>query len=172
LTWALAGAVAALERIEVPVLAGIWGACIGAGVQMALCADIRLASTGARFGIPAVQIGMPYPLAAVTRLVDLIGAGAAAHVFLTAENFDAATALRRGLVDELVEADLATRLDALARAMAGHLPPAARAYKRMIKTLASRPASPAAAEIHRTFVAEAHFRPKLEEIAAKRRAKG
>ena len=169
---ALGEAVAALERIPMPLVAGIGGACFGAGVQLALCADIRLATSGSKFGVPAVQIAMPYPLPAIGRLVQLLGAGAAAHVLLSAEPFDAATALRRGLVDELVEGDLGKRLDALCAAIAAHPPAASRAYKQMIRGLATPDIGAEVAGLHATFAAGGRFIPKLEEIAARRRAKG
>jgi enoyl-CoA hydratase len=169
----LGAAMAALDRIAVPIVAGIAGACFGAGVQVALAADLRIAGAGSRYGIPAVQIGMPYPLAAIARIVGLMGQGSAAHTLLTAEPFDAATALRRNLVDEVVADDaLDARLSALAQAIAAFPPEATRGYKAMIRDLAAVATPPSVAAAHRTFADAKAFLPKLEEVAAKRAKKG
>jgi enoyl-CoA hydratase len=169
---ALNEAVAALEGISVPIVAALSGACFGAGVQIALAADIRIAGADCRFGIPAAQIGMPYPLAAIGRLVSLMGAGGAAHTLLTAEPFDAATALRRRLIDEVVaEGALAARAQALATAMASFPPPAIRAYKAVIKGLAAQPLPESVVAAHRSLAESRLYVAPLKAVAAKRAGK-
>jgi enoyl-CoA hydratase/carnithine racemase len=167
----MADTIAALESIPSPMIAAIGGSCFGGGVQIALCADIRLAGEGSRFGIPAVQVGLPYPLPAIERLVALVGPGIASQIFLTGMPFDAAAALRYRLIDEMADGDVFERAIALAKAIAGQPTPNARAYKKMIRGIFARPADETVAEIHRKFSDEAHYLPKLEEVAAKRLAK-
>lgn len=167
----MAAAIAALENIPSPIIAAIGGACFGGGVQMALSADIRLAEEGSRFGIPAVQVGLPYPLPAIERLVALVGSGIASQIFLTAMPFDAAAALRYRLIDEMVAGDVFERASVLAKAIADHPVSNTRAYKKMIRGVFAHPSDKAVVEIHRKFSDEAHYLPKLEEVAAQRLAK-
>jgi enoyl-CoA hydratase len=84
-----------IETFRVPVIAAINGFCIGGGLELALCCDIRIASTEASFTCAAVNIGL---IASAWRLPRLIGEGAAKHMLLTGSPFDAAAAERFGLV--------------------------------------------------------------------------
>lgn len=83
------------ERLRVPVVAAINGACVGGGLELALCCDIRLASESARFVCAGVNVGL---MASAWRLPRLIGIGPARHMLLTGLPQDARTAEHRGLV--------------------------------------------------------------------------
>jgi len=97
----------ALEEAPKPVIAMINGLCYGGGVSVAASCDIRIAGESARFAIPALRLGLAYPVVAVDRLVRLIGPGSAADLLLTGRAIDAAEALRIGLVQRVVpDADL------------------------------------------------------------------
>src|SRR5205085_2793127 len=86
-----------------PVIAMINGACFGGGVLIAATCDLRFASAQAQFGIPAVKLGVAYPMEeGVVRLVKLIGPANAADVLLSGRSFDANEAQRMGLVNRLV----------------------------------------------------------------------
>jgi enoyl-CoA hydratase len=111
-----------------PVVAMIHGYCIGGGLLVALGADIRLAAADARFAIPAVRLGVGYPYPGVRQLVAAVGPAAASELLLTGERFDAADALRWGLVSRVFPAsDLedAVRRTALAIAQGAPLSVAA-----------------------------------------------
>jgi enoyl-CoA hydratase len=89
-----------------PVIAMINGACFGGGVLIAVTCDLRFASAGAQFGIPAVKLGVAYPVEeGVTRLVNTIGPAHAADVLLSGRSFDAHAAERMGLVNRVLPAN-------------------------------------------------------------------
>src|SRR6185503_4352529 len=107
-------ALAKIEAIPVATVAAIQGACLGGGLQIALCADLRVASADATFGLSAVRHGI-IPGLATYRLPRIIGMGAAREMMLLGETWDAARAERHGLVNRVVPA---AELDATARAIA------------------------------------------------------
>lgn len=88
-----------------PTIAHINGYCIGGGLAVALCCDLRFAEDLSRFAIPAARLGLGYGLDGVRRLVDLVGGAAAMEIFFTARQFDAAEALRMGLVNGIAAPD-------------------------------------------------------------------
>ena len=100
-----ASAFAALLAVEKPLVAVIRGVCIGGGLAVAACADLRIASDDARLALPAARLGLGYHLAGVERLVALLGPAAAAELFFTARQYGAAEALRIGLLDQVVPQD-------------------------------------------------------------------
>lgn len=168
---ALDEAMAALAQIEIPIVAAVHGACFGAGVQMMLAADIRLAADDARFGIPAASLGIVYPLPAVAEMLRTAGPGLTAHFLLGGAPIDAATALARGWISQVTpKAALDTEAAALARRIADGPRAAARAYKAIIRGLAQgRAPSDLRAIQHR-----AHESPEMAErlaAVAARRAK-
>ena len=126
-------AVAALASIEVPIIAGLRGACLGGGVQLAMTADIRIAADDLKFGIPAVSLGLVYPLDAISKMITLAGPSTAKQLLIGGEPYDAATAFAKRLVDEVVPAaDLLTRVVAFAERIAKYPPDTVRVYKRII----------------------------------------
>jgi enoyl-CoA hydratase/carnithine racemase len=98
----------ALYDFPKPTIARIRGACVGGGVNLAVCCDLRLASESARFAIPAARLGIGYGYGNVARLAGVIGTTNAMEMLYTARSFDAADALRMGLVNRVVPED---RLD-------------------------------------------------------------
>ncbi len=66
-------ALLALHQAAKPTIAMIRGYCIGGGVGLAICCDLRFCTEGARFGIPAARLGLGYGMDGVRRLVDLVG---------------------------------------------------------------------------------------------------
>lgn len=107
------GAMAALNECPKPTLALVHGACFGGGCGLVACVDIAIASTDALFGLTEVRVGVaPTPLS--THLVQAIGLRQARRYAITGERFDAAEALRIGLVHEVVDPDaLPARADAV-----------------------------------------------------------
>jgi len=84
-----------LESFRAPVIAAVNGWCVGGGLELALCCDMRLASTAARFVCAGVNVGL---MASVYRLPRLIGTARAKHLLLTGLPHDADLAERFGLV--------------------------------------------------------------------------
>lgn len=96
---------AAVETAPVPTIAAVSGACLGAGVSLALRCDFRVASRSAFFGVPAAKLGDFYPLEHCRRLVALMGTGRTRHFLYSGEPIAADDARHAGLVDHLVEGD-------------------------------------------------------------------
>jgi enoyl-CoA hydratase/carnithine racemase len=92
----------ALANFPWPTVAVIRGACVGGGCQLAIACDLRLAETGARFGIPPARLGVVYPAAPTVRLARLVGPARAKYLLYTAELVTADRAEEFGLVDEVV----------------------------------------------------------------------
>src|SRR4051795_8962034 len=95
----------ALLHTDVPVIAAVNGAAVGWGMELAVMADIRIASERARFGELFVKRGLCCDVAGVGRLAQLVGREAAAELLFTGEVIDAATALDLRLVSRVVAHD-------------------------------------------------------------------
>jgi enoyl-CoA hydratase len=93
---------AALSNFRKPLIAMIYGSCMGGGFAVALKADIRLASQDANFSIPNARFGHGYPPHAVRDLVNLVGPAEAKMILFTARRINAADALRLGLTNVVV----------------------------------------------------------------------
>lgn len=95
-----------LERLPVPTLAAINGACVGGGMELALACDYRLASdhSRARLGLPETQLGILPGLGGTVRLPRLIGLRAALDLILSGRRLAAKRARKIGLVDRVIEA--------------------------------------------------------------------
>ena len=91
-----------LYDLTKPTVAAIRGVCFGAGVSLAVCCDVRIASQSARFSIPAAKLGLGYRAAGVKKLIDLIGPARTMDMFYTAAQRTAADALAMGLVDHVI----------------------------------------------------------------------
>jgi len=100
---AVHGGAQAIASLGKPTIAAVSGYCVGGGCEIALACDIRVASTGARFGIPPAKLGIVYSLPSTKRLVDAVGPAWAKQILFGAELLDASTALRIGLVNEVHE---------------------------------------------------------------------
>jgi enoyl-CoA hydratase/carnithine racemase len=123
----------AVERLRVPVIAAIQRACMGAGMELALCCDIRLAAEGTLFSIPEVQLGIVPDMGGTQRLPRTIGIGLAKELIYSARRIDAAEALRIGLVNHVYPAgDLQARVAELAAEIAANAPLAVQAAKQSI----------------------------------------
>jgi enoyl-CoA hydratase/carnithine racemase len=95
-----------------PTIAMIRGYCIGGGLGLAVSCDIRIASTHARFAMPAARLGLGYDFAGMRRFVEVLGPSVTKELFFTARQFDAEEARVMGLANRVVpdreiEADVA-----------------------------------------------------------------
>jgi enoyl-CoA hydratase len=93
------------EELPVPVIGAINGYCLGGGMELILCLDMRLASTSAVFGLPEIQIGVIPDLGSTQRLPRVIGPGMAKELIMTGRRIDATEALRIGLVNHVYPPD-------------------------------------------------------------------
>lgn len=126
----------ALLDFEKPTIAMIQGYCIGGGLNIAACCDLRYCNQGARFGIPAARLGIGYPHAAVRRLMNLIGPQFVREMLFTARHFDAGTAARIGLVNGALEdAEIDSAVRQTAMQIADNAPLSLRAAKTAIREL-------------------------------------
>lgn len=104
-----------LRNCEKPIIALIRGVCVGAGLELALLCDLRVAADNARFGITPAKLGLGYKLEDVQLVVDEIGANKAKLLLFTGRLFDAGEAMSLGLVNQV--APLA-EVNAVAHALA------------------------------------------------------
>ncbi len=125
----------ALLHTDVPVIAAVNGAAVGWGMELAVMADIRVASARARFGELFVLRGLVSDVAGLGRLAQLVGREKAAELLFTGDVIDAAEALRIGLVSRVVAHDelLDTALG-LARKIAANPPIAVQRLKAGLRT--------------------------------------
>ena len=92
-----------LESFPKPTIAMIDGYCIGGGLNVAVCCDIRICSKKSQFAMPAAKLSLGYPFSSIKRLFDIMGPGMSKHFMFTAERILADEALSCGLVQKLVE---------------------------------------------------------------------
>ncbi|KAA5607453.1 enoyl-CoA hydratase [Roseospira marina] len=150
----------ALEAAEVPILAAVDGPAIGAGFDLACMADIRVASTRARFGETFLSLGIIPGDGGAWFLQRLVGYQRAAELTLTGRVFDAEEALALGLVLEVTAPeDLMPRVEALAARIAAQPPKAARMTKRLLKS-AHRMALPDFLDLCACFQGQCHNEPE------------
>lgn len=117
-----------------PVIARVNGYCIGGGLNISLCCDIRIASDASTFAIPAGKLGLGYRLTAIRNLVMTVGAPQALDIMISAARFSAAEALAKGLVQYVVPvADLDATLDTYLSKIAGNAPLTLQAGKKAIR---------------------------------------
>jgi enoyl-CoA hydratase/carnithine racemase len=126
-------ACAALRDCPVPVIARINGWCLGAGLELAACCDLRIAADTAAFGMPEVRLGIPSVVEAAL-LPRLVGAGRARWLVLTGETINASESLSWGLVERVVKTkDLDKSVNNTLDAILAGEPEAIRAQKRLCR---------------------------------------
>lgn len=124
----------AIERCRKPVLAAIHGVCIGGGVDLVCCCDMRYASADAWFSVREIDIGMTADVGTLQRLPRLIPDGLARELAYTGRRMEAAEAAAAGLVNRVFEdrEQLLAGVTAIAREIAGKSPLAIRGSKEML----------------------------------------
>lgn len=123
-----------LERCRKPVLAAVHGACVGGGIDLITCADMRYCSSDAYFTIKEIDIGMTADVGTLQRLPKLIGEGMARELAYTGRKVDAAEARDIHLVNRVFESPEALRAGVLeiAAGIAAKSPLSIRGTKEMI----------------------------------------
>ncbi|AGW94511.1 MULTISPECIES: enoyl-CoA hydratase/isomerase family protein [Cupriavidus] len=115
-----------------PLIAAVNGHCLGAGLEIALQCDLRIASAQASFGLPEAAVGSIPAVSGLHRLLKAVPAAHAMQMVLTGERIDAAHAARIGLVSETVAPDaLLDRALVLAARIAANAPLAVQAVKKL-----------------------------------------
>jgi len=131
---------AVVRDVRKPVIAALRGWVLGGGMEIALAADIRIAGRSARIGGPEVTRGWLGGGGASQMLPRLVGYGQAMRLLLTGDSIDAETALRIGLVEELVEdSELMLRADEMAAKIASFSPMATQSVKAATRAALSMP---------------------------------
>ena len=133
---AVLDAQAAWERLPIPTIAVIRGACTGGGCGLALACDVRLATRDAFFAIPPAKLGLAYSLADTKRLYDLVGPSRAKEILFTGRRVNAEEALALGMINEIAPSDaLEDRALSLAREIAGNAGNSVRAAKAVVNMI-------------------------------------
>ena len=129
-----------IRLLRPPVIAAVNGYALGGGLELALACDVRLAAEPATFAAPEIKLGWIGGGGMSALLAHSIGPGNAAVMLLTGDPIDAATALRWGLVTEVLPAaDLAARAAQLAATIASRAPIAAQTAKRNLRAAFEMP---------------------------------
>jgi enoyl-CoA hydratase len=123
----------AVAALPMPTVAAIEGKALGGGLELALCCDIRIASSGAKLGLPEVRLAVIPGSGGTQRLPRVVGPARAKELILRGRVIDADEALRIGLVAEVVAPGLAVeRAREIATEIAARGPVAVREAKRLI----------------------------------------
>lgn len=162
----------AVERVPVPTIAAITGACTGGGGAIAAACDLRICDAALKFGFPIARtLGNCLSVANLARLAALMGAGRVREMLFTARLIGADEALAIGLVSEVLPdaAAVASRADALAALLASHAPLTLRATKEALRRLRLDGPGAEDADLVTACYGSADFREGMEAFLAKRK---
>ena len=127
-------AYSAIEEFPKPTIAMIEGYCIGGGVGLAVCCDLRICSENSRFAVPAAKLGLGYSFNGLRRLINVVGPAFAREIFYTARQYSAEDARIMGLVNRVVpQAGLERYVHDYADTIAGNAPLTVTSVKSIIK---------------------------------------
>jgi enoyl-CoA hydratase/carnithine racemase len=128
------GGLNAMLQCDVPIVAHIEGNCMGAGLEIASCCDLRLAASDAKFGAPIARLGFPMAPKEAALVGAAVGNTTARAMLLAAEVFDAAHMQTHGFLTRTMEAaELAAHVQAMTRRIASMAPQAARMNKQTLR---------------------------------------
>ncbi|MFL5299303.1 MAG: enoyl-CoA hydratase/isomerase family protein [Anaeromyxobacteraceae bacterium] len=129
----------ALRGCRHPTLALIHGVCVGGGLELAACCDVRLCGAGSRFGVPVARLGLVMAHAELEALLGLVGRATALEILLEGRILDAAEALAKGLVTRVVpDARLDEEAREAAQRIAAGAPLVHRWHKAFLRALEER----------------------------------
>ena len=138
----------ALFSCPKPVIAMIHGFCMGGGLAIALCCDMRLADDASQFAIPAAKLGIGYNARWVRPILAAVPVSGAKEMLFTGRRFSAAEAITMGLVSRVVpSSELETTVRALADEIAGNAPLTVAAAKLVIDEIVRHPETPDMAKL-------------------------
>jgi len=123
-----------IERCRKPVIAAIHGACIGGGIDLITCCDMRYAAAEAYFSIKEIDVGMTADVGTLQRLPKLVPDGIARELAYTGRRFDAAEAKQIGLINRVYDSAESLRegVAEIAATIAGKSPLSIRGVKQMV----------------------------------------
>lgn len=134
------GALQAMLDCDVPLLARIDGNCMGAGLEIASCCDIRIAGQSARFGAPIARLGFPMAPRELDLVLQAAGASAVRAILLEAEVLDAQRMWQLGFLAQVADdAALEEQSHVHLRRICALAPQAARMHKHMLRALTGAP---------------------------------
>jgi enoyl-CoA hydratase len=136
-------ALLALRDCELPVVAAIEGACVGGGLEIAACCDIRLCSSNARLGVPIAKLGFPMAPAELEIVAAVVGPTVLRELLIEGRVLNAEEAAARGLVTRIV-ADVHSAAEETAQRIAALSPQALRLNKRALREFTTPALSQAA----------------------------
>jgi enoyl-CoA hydratase/carnithine racemase len=130
------GGLQAVLDCDVPVVVQIEGACMGAGLEIASCCDLRLAGASAKFGAPIAKLGFPMAPRELALVICAAGELSAREMLLAAAVLDAATVAQRGFLNRVLpDPEVAGEAAATAARVARFAPQAARLNKQSFRAL-------------------------------------
>jgi enoyl-CoA hydratase/carnithine racemase len=161
---------AALRDFPKPTVAMIRGHCIGGGVEIAASCDLRFTDPTGVFGVTPAKVGIVYTPRSTKALIDLVGPAMTKYLLFSGELIDASTALRAGLVDQVVPAeDLETEVQRFADVLASRSALSQRATKEMVAALtAGGDGEAPAARRYRETIASGELAEGVAAFAARR----
>jgi len=165
----VAPALQAMLDCDIVLLAQIEGACIGGGLEIAACCDIRIAGERSRFGAPIAKLGFPMAPGELALLARIAAAPVLREMLLEARLLDAATALRQGLVHGIVaDADVAAQTLQRATQVAALSAQAVRINKRTLRQIATGGPSATERREHFSYADSAEHREGIHAFLEKR----
>ena len=142
------GGLQAMLDCDVPIIALIEGNCMGAGIEIASCCDLRLACQASRFGAPIAKLGFPMAPREAALVLGAVGEQTAREMLLAAAVLDAPTMLQRGFLNQLVESEQAApTVQRLVDRMLALAPLATRANKQALRVLTQAQLAQAATKL-------------------------
>jgi enoyl-CoA hydratase/carnithine racemase len=126
----------AVVNFPFPVIAMINGVAFGAGCELAICCDIRIAAENVRMGMPPAKLGLVYPWSGLQRFIQTIGFRSTREIFLTGRSYEGQRLKEIGLVDYLVSGEaLEAFTYQMAEEIAANAPLALKGTKRVLNLL-------------------------------------
>jgi enoyl-CoA hydratase len=136
----LEGALRAIQSFPYPVVAMLNGYAYGAGCELAITCDIRIAAAHVKMGMPPAKLGLVYPYMGYRRFMRVLGFSTTLEIFLTARHYDAETCLRMGLVNHVVpEKKLEPFTQAMTEEITENAPLSLQGTKFALYTIAEHP---------------------------------
>jgi enoyl-CoA hydratase/carnithine racemase len=161
------GGLQAMLDCDIPVVAQIEGACMGAGMEIASCCDLRLAGASAKFGAPIAKLGFPMAPREAALVMRAAGELTAREMLLAAAVLDAATLLQRGFLNGVFpDGEVAAQASPAAGRIARLAPAAARLNKQIFRALAQSGRAQPAIDLIATAYAYAGSAEHREGVSA------
>ena len=166
----VAPALQAMLDCDVPIYAQIDGICMGGGLEIAACCDVRICGEASRFGAPIAKLGFPMAHTEVALLRQVFSEAVLREMLLEARLYDAPAAWRCGLVhevvvDEAVAAQVSARCERIAATLS---PQAARLNKRTLRQLAAGGLTPDQRDAHFAYADSTEHREGVTAFIDKR----